>query len=170
MYVRRKHTKKETEEMNITAFMNLMVILVPFLLITAVFSKIAILELNIPKGDSAADGKQKPELQLQIVIRKDLIDVQDGVVGLIKRFPLKDEETSWQAMTDLLLQLKTKFPDKESVTLLIEPDVAYQVMVKVMDRARVANVIQPGMTVESVELFPAISIGDAPALAAGGSK
>lgn len=169
MNVRRKHTRKETEEMNITAFMNLMVILVPFLLITAVFSKIAILELNIPKGDGAADNK-KPELQLQIVIRQDVIDVQDGVVGLIKRFPLKGEDASWQSMTDLLLQLKNKFPDKESVTLLIEPDISYQVMVKVMDRARIANVIQPGMTVESVELFPAISIGDAPQLAAGVAK
>jgi biopolymer transport protein ExbD len=38
----------ETAELNITAFMNLMVILVPFLLITAVFSRLAILELNLP--------------------------------------------------------------------------------------------------------------------------
>ena len=38
----------ETAELNITAFMNLKVILVPFLLITAVFSRLEVLELNLP--------------------------------------------------------------------------------------------------------------------------
>ncbi|MCK5336926.1 MAG: hypothetical protein KAQ67_12230, partial [Gammaproteobacteria bacterium] len=90
------------------------------------------------------------------------IDVQDGSVGLIKRFIVKDEETKWQKMSDLLVQIKNKFPDKESVTLLLEPDVPYQLMVKVMDRARAANIILPGMTVETIDLFPSISIGDAP--------
>lgn len=45
--VRRKRMQ-ETVELNITAFMNLMVILVPFLLITAVFSRMTVLELNLP--------------------------------------------------------------------------------------------------------------------------
>jgi len=165
MRIRKRHVKQD-EEMNITAFMNLMVILVPFLLITAVFSKIAILELNIPKGDSAADKNKKPQLQLQIVVRENLIDIQDGSVGLIKRFLVKEEETKWQAMSDLLIQLKNKFPEKENVTILLEPEVPYQLMIKVMDRARTANIIQPGMSVESVDLFPSISIGDAPAFSA----
>jgi len=168
--VRNKRHIKDAEELNITAFMNLMVILVPFLLITAVFSKIAILELNIPKGNSAANKNKKPELQLQIVIRENLIDIQDGNVGLIKRFPLKDRETNWKGMSDLLVQLKSKFPKKENVTLLVEQDVSYQLMVKVMDKARTATIIQPGLTTESMDLFPSISIGDAPAFVAGGKK
>lgn len=164
MRIRKRHLK-EDEEMNITAFMNLMVILVPFLLITAVFSKMAILELNIPKGNASA-GNKKPELQLQVVVRSNVIDVQDGTVGLIKRFAVNDEEIKWQAMSDLLVQLKNKFPKKENVTILLEPDVPYQLMVRVMDRVRVANIIMPGMTVETIDLFPSISIGDAPAVRA----
>jgi biopolymer transport protein ExbD len=53
----RRHNH-DTAELNITAFMNLMVILVPFLLITAVFSRLAILELNLPgrgRGSAGAD-------------------------------------------------------------------------------------------------------------------
>lgn len=169
MRLRKRHIK-ETEELNITAFMNLMVILVPFLLITAVFSKIAILELNIPKGDGSANKNKKPDLQLQIVIRENLIDIQDGNVGLIKRFKLDNNETNWKSMSDLLVQLKNKFPKKENVTLLVEPDISYQLMVKVMDKARTASIIQPGMTVEDIDLFPSISIGDAPVLSAGGGK
>jgi len=168
MRLRKRHIK-DAEELNITAFMNLMVILVPFLLITAVFSKIAILELNIPKG-GAADKNKKPELQLQIVIRENIIDVQDGSVGLIKRFTLDNNETNWKGMSDLLVQLKNKFPKKENVTLLVEPDISYQLMVKVMDKARTANIILPGMTVETIDLFPSISIGDAPALSVARGK
>lgn len=167
---KRKNHIKDDEEMNITAFMNLMVILVPFLLITAVFSKIAILELNIPKAGGAGDKNKKPQLELQVVVRENLIDVQDGVVGLIKRFKVENEETQWQKISDLLVQLKDKFPDKENVTLLLEPEVPYQLMVKVMDRVRVANVVMPGMTVESIELFPSISIGDAPQIRSGRGK
>ena len=163
----RKTHRHDAEEMNITAFMNLMVILVPFLLITAVFSRIAILELNIPSGNSADNKDKKPKLQLQIVVRENLIDIQDGVVGLIKRFELKAGDTNWQGISDLLVQLKTKFPDIENVTLLVEPDVNYQTLVKVMDRARTANIVQNAM-LETIELFPAISIGDAPEIITGG--
>ena len=49
--------------MNITAFMNLMVILVPFLLITAVFTRLTILELNLPAGSSAAANTQQLQLK-----------------------------------------------------------------------------------------------------------
>ena len=45
---RRRRRSQDPGDINITAFMNLMVILVPFLLITAVFSRITILELNLP--------------------------------------------------------------------------------------------------------------------------
>ena len=57
----------ETAELNITAFMNLMVILVPFLLITAVFSRITILELNLPVANEQAQV-EKERLELEIIV------------------------------------------------------------------------------------------------------
>jgi biopolymer transport protein ExbD len=54
--VRRKYIQ-ETVELNITAFLNLMVILVPFLLVTAVFSRITVLELNLPSKEAIAKQK-----------------------------------------------------------------------------------------------------------------
>ena len=49
MMRRSRHRRnKEPAELQITAFMNLMVVLVPFLLITAVFSQMAVLDLNLP--------------------------------------------------------------------------------------------------------------------------
>ena len=58
----------EPADINITAFMNLMVILVPFLLITAVFSRITILELNLPAA-AASQAEDEQALQLEIISR-----------------------------------------------------------------------------------------------------
>ena len=73
--LRRKHVH-EPPEINITAFMNLMVILVPFLLITAVFSRITILELNLP-AYSEQSAQSPAQFQLEVIVRQDTIDVGD---------------------------------------------------------------------------------------------
>ncbi len=44
----------------------------------------------------------------------------------------------------------------------MEPDTPYDILVQVMDRVRVFEAPQNGTTVQA-ELFPDISIGDAPA-------
>src|SRR5690606_32529188 len=72
-----RHRRHEAAELNITAFMNLMVILVPFLLITAVFSRLAIIELNLPTSQAAADQVEEPRFQLEITVRSDVIEVGD---------------------------------------------------------------------------------------------
>jgi biopolymer transport protein ExbD len=76
---------QQAEELNITAFLNLMVILVPFLLITAVFSRLTVLELNLPALDAKGEDSAKVKLQLELVIRKDSFDIQDANIGLIKK-------------------------------------------------------------------------------------
>ena len=68
------------EEMNITAFMNLMVILVPFLLITAVFTRLTVLELNLP--GSSAGGPDAKQLHLEVIIRNDALEVGEPAPAL----------------------------------------------------------------------------------------
>ena len=56
---RRHHYKRRTKptyDIDITTFLNLMVVLVPFLLITAVFSRLTIVELNLPSSAGGALG------------------------------------------------------------------------------------------------------------------
>ena len=88
---RRIHRRKHpAAELNITAFMNLMVVLVPFLLMTAVFSPITILDLNLPQP--GAQDKQKPKqppYELRVTIRGNMLVISDNRLGLIKRIPSK---------------------------------------------------------------------------------
>ncbi len=158
---RRRRHFRDPGDINITAFMNLMVILVPFLLITAVFSRITILELNLPAAADQAQQDQPREFRLEIVVRTDGIEVGDRDGGLIRRVPLKGGVHDYEQLSQLLQQIKARFPDKLDATLLLEPDTDYETVVQVMDSVRSARVVQAGSVV-SAELFPEISIGDAP--------
>ena len=157
--LRRRHVH-EPPEINITAFMNLMVILVPFLLITAVFSRITILELNLPAAGGQSNG-QPAQFQLEIVVRQDAIDVGGRNAGLLQRVEMQDGEYNYEQLSGLLQQVKARYPDKRDATLLLEPEIPYDIVVRTMDSIRMARVVQAGSLV-TAELFPEISIGDAP--------
>jgi biopolymer transport protein ExbD len=156
----RRTRRHEAEDINITAFMNLMVILVPFLLMTAVFSRITILELNLPAG-TAQEPQAKPRFDLEITVRANGIEVGDRQGGLIRRIPSTTYGQDLSQLSELLQQIKARFPDKLNATLLLEPQIDYDTVVQVMDRVRIVRVLQDG-TLQSAELFPEIAIGDAP--------
>lgn len=150
----------EAQELNITAFMNLMVILVPFLLITAVFSRITVLELNLPPLNAKVKEQEKVKLQLELVLREKTFDIQDVNLGVIKSFERVDGATRWDLFKNILVEIKSRFPEENNITLLLEPGVNYKTLIQVMDHVRSADVVQ-GLSLETIELFPNISIGDA---------
>jgi biopolymer transport protein ExbD len=154
----------ETAELNITAFMNLMVILVPFLLITAVFSRLAILELNLPGSSTESVDPQEQTFQLEVIVRKDKIEVGDRNQGLLGIYPnTEDGEYDYEALSTKLSELKDRYPEKTDAAILLESDIAYDTLVQVMDRVRVEEELQDESIVRN-DLFPDISIGDAPVL------
>ena len=157
----------ETAELNITAFMNLMVILVPFLLITAVFSRLAILELNLPGSSSEPVEQQDQTFQLEVIVRKSKIEVGDRNQGLLGVYPNSDEgEYDYEALSGKLSELKDRYPSKTNASILLESDIEYDTLVQVMDRVRIAEEVEEDAIVRN-DLFPDISIGDAPVLDGG---
>jgi biopolymer transport protein ExbD len=157
----------DTDELNITAFMNLMVILVPFLLITAVFSRLAILELNLPGSSTEPVDPQDQIFQLEVIVRKDKIEVGDRNQGLLGIYPNSEEgEYDYEALSGKLSELKDSYPDKTDASILLELDIAYDTLVQVMDRVRIEEEVEEDSIVRN-DLFPDISIGDAPVLAGG---
>ena len=161
--VRIRRGDKSPPELNITAFLNLMVILVPFLLITAVFSHMSILDLNLPPASQPKpkDQPQNKEVNFELIVRKDSITVADTIGGAIKTFEKSGDQFDMEPISKLLLLIKQKFPAKLNITLLLEQNVNYDTLVQVMDTVRVMTEIEDGVPVKK-ELFPQISIGDAP--------
>jgi biopolymer transport protein ExbD len=162
-----RHHNDDTAELNITAFMNLMVILVPFLLITAVFSRLAILELNLPGSSTEPVEPQDQTFQLEVIIRQDKIEIGDRNQGLLGIYPNNEEgEYDYEALSTKLSELKDRYPTKTDASILLESEIAYDTLVQVMDRVRLAEEIEDESIVRT-DLFPDISIGDAPVVAGG---
>jgi len=163
----RWHKKRRVEvvELNITAFMNLMVILVPFLLMTAVFSQVAILELTLPS--SGQQIEDMPDvIQLEVIVREDSIEVGERNTGLLTALQRTESGHDLSGLSEYLKRVKAKYPDKIDATLLLESDISYDVLVQVMDTVRVFEAQDEGRIFHA-ELFPEISIGDAPVRSKG---
>jgi biopolymer transport protein ExbD len=161
---RRHHYKrrgKETPELNITTFMNLMVVLIPFLLISAVFSRVTIMELSVPTAAGAA-VPAKPNFNIEVIVRDAGLELANGS-SVVAAMPKKADQYDLKLLSDMLLRLKADYPEKKDATVLLEPGVEYDYLIQVMDTLRSAEVVVAGSAApQLVELFPDISIGDAP--------
>lgn len=156
----RRRRNKVVDEMNITAFMNLMVVLVPFLLISAVFSRLTVLHLNLP-GEATPVSTAQQVLNIEIIVRKAEIQVADRGTGLLKSLPDTRAGHDLKGLNDYLKFVKSRFPEKTDATVLLEPDTSYDMVVQVMDAVR-SYTVKQGEGFMQAELFPDISIGDAP--------
>lgn len=188
--VRNSRSQRKEAELDITAFMNLMIVLVPVLLLGMVFSQITVLDIKLPDG-AISDASNNPEKQqIELLIREDalLVNYPRGI--LLKRIPqtvveIDPNEPAEAApeveqlvhnfkMLSLVLQeikrqLREKGIENRSITILSEPNTTYQSIVSAMDTVRSYKAVV-AMSVVDAELFPEVSFGDAPvALEASGA-
>ncbi|MFK7895776.1 MAG: ExbD/TolR family protein [Myxococcota bacterium] len=166
---RRHH--QEMAELDMTTFLNLMVVLVPFLLITAVFSRITIVELTLPTA--AGNGAPvDPGFRVEVIVRDSGIELSNAK-EIIAAVPKVDGEYDLATVSEMMMALKQEHPDSTDASVLLEPDIEYDHLIRVMDVVRSA--VLPAKEVDAnavalagseqtvrVALFTDISIGDAP--------
>jgi biopolymer transport protein ExbD len=156
---------RKPAELMLVPMIDIFTVLVTFLLMTAVFSKTVVLELNLPA--SVTEFREPPPgLMIEVMVRKDLIQVADRNTGPLATLPNTATGYNYDGLTDYLKRVKAKYPEKTDATILLESDTPYDILVQVMDRVRVFEAKQGPMTVQA-ELFPDISIGDAPSATPG---
>ena len=160
-----RRIKKEAE-LDITSFMNLMIVLVPVLLMMMVFSRITVLELALPQLSEANEQKiDVKDQRLELVVRADNIAVYYPQGYLVKELAVTEQGYDYPALQMVLRQIKqtliNKNIDKKAATLLLEEDIPYQVIVALMDTTRSYQAVLIASVVDA-ELFPEISLGDAP--------
>ena len=159
--MRSSRIRRHAAELDVTAFINLIVVLVPFLLSTAVFTRLSIIDVALPAQNSGVEQLKVDELKLEVVIRPDALEVGDKIGGLIARIPNGTTGYDTSALAQVVEQLKTRFPTQANATVLALPDTSYDVLVQVMDALR-ERPVPAGGKGQTVPLFPDISIGDAP--------
>ncbi|ULQ46927.1 biopolymer transporter ExbD [Flagellatimonas centrodinii] len=153
----RRARRNDVAELNITAFMNLMVALVPFLLITAVFTQLAVKQLNLP-DNSAATPEEPPVPGLELVVRQGSLTLMDG--GRVQQhWPRTGDLYEFSAVTTALAEIKERRPAEDNISLLLEPGIPYDVLIHAMDAVHYLPAAQAGV---QVDMFPRIAVGEAP--------
>ena len=152
--------RRQPAELLLVPMIDIFTVLVTFLLMTAVFSRTVVLQLNLPASQTQF-REPPPGLQLEVLVRKNLIQVADRNTGPLATMPNTAQGYDFDTLTTYLERVKAKFPDKTDATVLLESDISYDTLVQVMDHVRVFE-IPEGLGTRQAELFPDISIGDAP--------
>lgn len=164
----RRSRNEEPPELDVTTFMNLMVVLIPVLLLTAAFSEFAIHDLNLPSLSQGSGGEsEQKKLNLEIIIRKDMLDVIDRGTGRLKMLPNLPDGHDFKGLTEKLKEIKSAYPKVTSVTLLVEPDMHYEKLILTMDAVRSYAEKTGDGKPKKIDLFPDVSIGDAPKVTGG---
>jgi biopolymer transport protein ExbD len=154
--------KREGAEINLVSMIDMMTILVFFLLVHGGFIRLAVLQLNLPSAAAQAQN-EPPQFDLEITVRESGIEIGDRATGVLNRIEKTDAGYDFAQLTEQLKRVKEQFPAKEEATVLVEPYISYEVVVAVMDRVRVAEERDAVLDrVNRVELFPQVSVGDAP--------
>ncbi len=159
--VRRNHARyhQGRDDLNIVPMIDMMVILVFFLIFTAVFSKTNILQLNLPSSAQVPVDLPK-DLQLEVIVRPDDLVVNDANTGPLRTFARTATGYDYNGLSEFIRAVKAKFPQKLDAKILLGPDIPYDVLVHVMDTLRVYEL--PVAPFSKAELFPDVSVGDAP--------
>jgi biopolymer transport protein ExbD len=160
-YRKLERRTRKPAELLLVPMIDIFTVLVTFLLMTAVFSRTVILQLNLPPPQTEFK-EPPPGLQLEVMVQKDQLMVADRNSGPLHAVPNTAQGYDYDALVEYLKFVKTKFPEKTDASILLEPDTAYDTLVQVMDHVRVFETGEGANTVQA-ELFPDISIGDAPA-------
>ena len=170
MRFKRRHKRGEAE-LEITSFLNLMIILVPVLLVMMVFSRITVVDLKLP--DLADSSQDKPDIvkQLEVVLYEDSIGINYPAGFQVKRIQKKEGEYDFDLLSLTLQEvkrnLKEKGIEKRDALILSQPETDYQALISTIDTVRSFKAVVVTDVVDA-ELFPVISLGDAPVKGRGG--
>ena len=160
--VQRNHARyhEGRDDLNIVPMIDMMVILVFFLIFTAVFSKTNILQLNLPNNSNAAPLDLPKDLKLEVIIRPDDLVINDRNSGPLKTLTNTPTGYDLDGLSEFIRRVKSEYPQMTEATILSSPATTYDTLVQVMDTVRVYQL--PVAPFSKAELFPDISIGDAP--------
>ena len=165
---RKQKIKHEDAELDITSFMNLMIVLVPVLLMMMVFSHITVLDLKLPQLTDTTEQHQPlsdQQKQIEVIVFKEQIEIYYPQSNLLKVIPTDTNGYDYDLFVSTLKQLKialtTEGIEKRDISLLLQQDTDYQTIIALMDKTRSYKAVIAASVVDAA-LFPEISLGDAP--------
>ena len=129
---------KKPASLMLVPMIDIFTVLVTFLLMTAVFSRLTIMQLELPSNNSVTAGPP-PEFRLEVIVRKDGLEMTNGT-DPIATIPKVNGEYDFNKLTELAVTLKKQYPKANDASVLLEKDIAYDFLIQGMDSIRSAYV------------------------------
>lgn len=142
-------------ELNIMPFIDIFSMLNTFLLVSAAFINLGIVEVQIPflANSSKSESKPKREVIIDISITKDSIELVSkysaAPINRQKKIFMANDPTEIQNFHNELVAIRVKNPQSEKVTLYSEDDVNYQRLVQVLDQIKFLKKNDPPIPVST---------------------
>lgn len=124
-------------DINLVPFIDLMSAMISFLLITAVWTQIAKIDVkqspNMPSEDSTPPPQEEEKLNLTVLIKPSGYTVTKKGGTVIKEIETKGEEFDVVTLGETLKQVRAEHPENKDVQVTAEDRVRYDELIKVMD-------------------------------------
>lgn len=141
-----RRATEDAVEINVIPVMNLFMVLIPFLLLGATFFHIGVIPTSTPTlSPSDSDVPKTPTtVAVNLEITEDLLRITASSVSLepeelealSAEWPKKNGEYQVDALQRALVEIKQKYPESNTLTVLPFEDLNYQVLVSVLDVTR----------------------------------
>ena len=154
---------RKPAEVMLVPMIDIFVVLVTFLLMTAVFSRVTILQLDLPSADSVG-AASPPQFRLEVIVRESGFELTNGETLIAALPKTLDGEYDFAQLAQLAQQLKSENPQVVDASVLMERQVRYDYLIQVMDAIRTApqSAGDAAAGVPRQELFTNIAVGEAP--------
>ncbi|MEM6370986.1 MAG: biopolymer transporter ExbD [Myxococcota bacterium] len=131
-----KGGKKSVDfQLNLVPFIDLLSVLISFLLMTAVWTQIARIEVrqtpNAP-SDVPPEDEEEEKLNLQVLIKASgyTVTKKNAVVKEVEKL---GEDYDIKALSEVLKEIVAEHPSNKEITVQSEDNVPYQELISVMD-------------------------------------
>lgn len=167
--LKRRRAALADAELDITSFMNLMIVLVPVLLLSLVFTQIRVLNIQLPPlSEQQLQQEQEQPQQLELEIHADRLRLNYPAGEPLRVFPLNEQgQHDFAALSlylqDLKLTFQQKQIEKQDISILAADALEYQTLITAMDTVRSFKAVVAAQVVDA-ELFPQIALGALPAV------
>jgi len=154
----------EDSDLDVTSFMNLMIVLVPVMLMSMTFTQITVHEIKLPDLSNSIYSADEQPPKLEVVVAKEGIKVFYPSNIMLQNIPLikVGEQASYdfERLSLVLQEVKLQLNDKKDLLLFSAADVDYQTLISTMDAIKSYKTLIAASVVE-IELFPEIALADA---------
>ena len=135
----RKGSEGEQDfELNLASIIDCFTVIITFMLASASFLSIGILDAGVAVEGPASLTDKPPAINITLQLTKDQVLILK-VAGKENRndsIPSKDGKWDLDILTTRLSELKTKYPEVDALTLTAENSVQYRDVVKAMEVTR----------------------------------